>query len=420
MRQRFRGVFRWAFHHHIPGAFAMMLVVTLVIGGQVENRWDFATGTLHADVEDRWGAPIAQPVPSLRFVESGTVFNTLQPLPFNQQRVVVDADMNYRKRGLVYFSGFDFTFRGTYVATNPLPRDIDAAFVFPIDMQKNRVLLSELTFLANGAPASPSLGAAGDRLTWTGRVAAGGKVSFEIAFRGRGLDSFSYLMDPALPVRDLVVTVNVRGGENFDYPDGVAPATVARTDGDRAVLEWRYASLESGIPVGLILPSEKAYDHVIATMIRRSWATFLLFFAGLAALVVVRRERPAARHVYLVAAGYSFFYVLLPYLAAYMNFYVAWAVTLLVLGGMITAYVRGWLGPAVVPWLVLLYGACLVLPTAAVFFVNHTGLIYTLEILVALGVLMLMTTRKELRPLVERVLASMAGQTDDAEVSHAP
>lgn len=418
MRPRFKGVFRWAFQHHIPGALVLMLVVTWVIGGQVENRTDFASGKLHADVADRWGAPIGQAVPSLRYVESGTVFNTLQPLAFDRQRIVVDADMNYRKRGLVYFSGFDFAFHGTFVATNPLARDIDAAFVFPLDLQKNKVLLSELSFLANGEPASADLGPSGDRLTWTGRIPAGATSTFQIAFKGRGLDAFTYVMDPALPVRDLAVTVNVRGGENIDYPDGVAPATSSRTEGDHAVLEWRYASLESGIPVGLILPSEKAYDRYIATMLRRAWATFLLFFAGLAMLVVVRRERPAARHVYLVAAGYSFFYVLLPYLAAYLDFYVAWVLSLVVMGGMVTAYVRGWLGGAVVPWVLMLLFSCLVLPTAAVFCEGYTGLIYSLEILVALAVAMTMTTRPELRPLVERVLGAMSGQSGD-EVSHA-
>src|SRR5262249_41031924 len=157
---------------------------------------------------------------SLRYVPSGAVFNSLTPLSLSRQDVAVDAAMNYRKRGLVYFSGFDFAFRGDYRAVNTEGRDIDVVFVFPIDLEKNKTLLSELEFVVSGVPARADLAEA-DKLVWTGRVKSGERVDFHVGFRGRGLDSFTYVLDPNAPVHEFHLAYHISGGGHFDYEDGV-------------------------------------------------------------------------------------------------------------------------------------------------------------------------------------------------------
>ena len=175
--------------YHFFGSLLIVAIVSIAISTQMTHRGTFANSELHRDVMDRWGAPIVQPGPSVRYVPSGTVFSSLSALPLLSQEVVVDADMNYRKRGLVYFSGFDFTFRGDYAAENDQGRDIDIAFVFPINLEKNKVLLSNLVFTVNGQPSKIDLEGGGDKLLWTGRLAPGQRVAFRVAFHGRGLDS---------------------------------------------------------------------------------------------------------------------------------------------------------------------------------------------------------------------------------------
>jgi hypothetical protein len=130
----------------------MVLVTATVISIQIRDRSSFAGSELYQDVVDRWGAPIVQAVPSVRAVESGSVFKTLESLPLEYQDVHVSAGMSYRKRGLVYFSGFEFTFQGRYQVTNNEAHDIDIAFVFPINLERNKVLLSDLTFTIGGSP----------------------------------------------------------------------------------------------------------------------------------------------------------------------------------------------------------------------------------------------------------------------------
>lgn len=392
-----RRAFRWLVAHHVFGSLFIVVFATAVIAGQVANRTDFANSELAAGVEDRWGAPVTQPAPSLRYVHSGTIFTELKPLAFDRQHVQVKAQMNYRKRGLRYFSGFDFTLDADYAVVNREGRDIDVAFIFPIEMDKSQVLLSELQFLVDGKESSLDLGESGNRLVWTGRIAKDATSRFAIRYRARGLNSFVYKLDPALPARDVRVHFAVEGGDNFDYPSGVLSASSVQTERDAVTLDWAFQSLESGVSLGVILPSEKTFDAMVSTMAGRAWVPFIALLALLAALGL-RHRRPLALHeTYLLAAVYGFFFVLLAYLAAFMNFYVAYAISALGLGAAVVAWVR-WVFPKErLAVLAGLWGATLIVPTTAVILEGYTGLIYTLELLAALLGLMVLSTRASVR-----------------------
>jgi hypothetical protein len=378
---------------HFMFALSILLIVTAVMGAQIAFRRDFADTELHADVMDRWGSPILQAAPSVRFVEHGAVFTRLEPLALSGQAVDVEATMNYRRRGLVYFSGFDFTFHGTFTAENDRPYPIDLVFVFPLQVNRAQVLLTDLQFAVDDVPERIALEAGDDKLVWTGRADPGQKLSFDISYGGRGLDSFTYVPDPALPVRGLDLRVHTTGGSQFDYPEGVVPATTFEQTDDACALEWTYDSLEAGVPMGVTLPLEHRFDEIIGTMIHRAWAPFLCFFVGLVVIGIRGGRRLRGHEVVLVVSAYCFFYVLLPYLTAFMSFYVAYVVSLATVGALVLAYLRALYGRgAVRPTLGMLV-AFLTTPTLAVILAGYTGLLYTLEILTGLALLMFASTR---------------------------
>ncbi|NTX14341.1 hypothetical protein HUA76_26420 [Myxococcus sp. CA056] len=392
-----RRAFRWLVAHHVFGSLFIVIFATAVIAGQVADRADFANSELAAGVEDRWGAPVVQPAPSLRFVHSGTIFTELKPLAFDRQHVEVLAKMNYRKRGLRYFSGFDFNLGAEYAVVNREGHDIDVAFIFPMEMDKSQVLLSELQFLVDGQEASLDLGDSGNRLVWTGRIAKGATARFVIRYRARGLDSFIYKLDPALSARDVRLHFAVEGGDNYDYPGGVLSASSVQTGSDTVTLDWAFQSLESGVNLGVILPSEKTFDSMVSRMASRAWVPFLALVALLAALGMRHKRQLALHEAYLLAAVYGFFFVLLAYLAAFMNFYGAYVLSALGLGAAVVAYAR-WLFPKErMAVLAGLWAATLLVPTVAVILEGYTGLIYTLEILAGLLGLMVLSTRASVR-----------------------
>ena len=400
---------RWAWQQHWLGSTAIILFATWLIASQVSTRTDFASTELGESVESRWGAPVEQVAPSVRAVQSGTVFTELQPLALSAQRVVVDATMNYRKRGLAYFSGFDFVFDGVYEAENPDVHDIDVAFVFPIEVDKSQVLLSELSFLVNDSPASLDLGEAGNRLVWTGRLPVKSKASFHIRYRARGLESFVYRMDPSLPAHEVSFRIDVTGGDNVDYPPFVLAASQTELGAGRARLTWQFPSLESGVALGVILPSLKKYDELVAVMAFRAFVPALCFLAGLSVLSLRHRRRLLVWETYVAAAAFGFTYILLAYLGAFTHFVVAWGVTMAFMGAAVVLYLRR-LFPAE-RWQLLLGGwvATQVLPTLAVLLPGYTGLVYTLELLAGLLTAMVLVTNQQVRAFLSDRLTQPGG-----------
>ncbi len=308
--------------------------------------------------------------------------------------------MNYRKRGLAYFSGFDFTFDGTYVAENGQPHDIDVAFVFPIEVDKSQVLLSELAFTVNEVPAPLDLGEQGNRLVWTGRLPVGGAATFRIRYRARGLESFVYRLDPSLPARDVTLNIAVEGGDNIDYPPYVLAASERSIGDGRAALTWRYPSLESGVALGVVLPSLKKYDELVATMSFRAFVPALAFFAALSLLGLRHRRRLSAPESYVAAAAFGFTFVLLAYLGAFMHFVLAWALTMSAFGAAVVLFLGRLFPEEKLRVLVGAWVATQVVPTAAVLLPGYTGLIYTLELLAALLATMALITQQQVRALL--------------------
>lgn len=395
----------------LPGltALACVLVATTIVSEQVESRDDFANTELASGVEERWGAPVDQPAPSVRAVQSGTVFTALEPLPLARQHVTVDSRMNYRRRGLRAFSGFDFDFTGQYAVENPRPHDIDVAFVFPIEMNKAQVLMSDLQFLVDGQPAPLELGEERNRLVWTGRVQSGAQRQFTIRYRARGLDSFVYRLDPSLPARDVKLHVGVVGGDNFDYPAGVLSATSVSQSTDVIALDWAFSTLESGVALGVQLPSLQSWDRVIATMSRRAWFPFLGLLSLVIALGLKHRRALAFYEAPLLGALFGMTFVLIAYLSAFITFEAALPVSLLLMGGIFVVWQsrllpaeprRTWLG---------LWAAAMVIPTLAVVAQGYTGLIYTVELLGVLVGALVLSTRSSVRGWLDDSAARSAG-----------
>lgn len=392
-------------------SLCILLTLTLIISEQVESRDDFANSELASGVEERWGAPVDQPAPSVRAVPSGTVFTSLEAMPLARQHVTVDAKMNYRKRGLRYFSGFDFDFTGQYAVANPHPHDIDVAFVFPIEMNKAQVLMSDLQFLIDGQPSPLELGDERNRLVWTGRIAKGETRQFTIRYRARGLDSFMYRLDPSLPANDVKLHVGVVGGDNFDYPAGVLSASAVSQSKDGIGLDWSFSTLESGVNLGVQLPSLKTWDTIISTMSRRAWFPFLGLVALLMALGVKHKRPLAFYETPLVAALFGMTFVLIAYLSAFLTFEAAWPLSVIGLGAIFVTWLSRLMPDEPKKTFIALWVATMALPTLAVVAQGYTGLIYTVELLAGLIGALALSTRKSVRGWLDDSSTRQAGVT---------
>lgn len=401
MKQLMQFLFHIFLRCHLLVCLLIISVVIMVLPVQIRDRSNFANTELYNDVIERWGGPIIQSTPSIRYMETGTVFTELKTMPFSSQTITINTLMNYRKRGLVYFSGFDFDFNGKFSIINTKNTNIDLVFVFPINLEKNKVLLSDLNFYVDNTLTPINLSETRDKLIWTGRLKKEQAITFLITYTGRGLNEFTYVLDPDLPVKDFHLTAHVKGGVNYDYPYGVIPATtIVDTDRKNISLSWDYSSLESGVPVGLILPSEESYDAIITLMTQRSWVPFILFFSGIIGLFLFYKKPLPFYTAYLFAASYSFFFVLLAYLAAYLQFYTALSIAFLIIAAMLFLYTFFTLSKKAAFITLGLFVIYQLIPSMAVVLRGHTGLIYTVEILIGLCMLMVLVSREKIQNII--------------------
>jgi hypothetical protein len=397
------------------GGTCIIVTVMFTMSIQVWDRTQFANTELHEDVLERWGQPISQASPSIRFVKTGSVYTSLDKLPLASQSINFDAKMNYRKRGLVYFSGFDFKFNADYSVKNDQGSEIDIVFVFPVNLEKNRVLLKDFQFKVNNKPAQIDRSGESKKLVWTGRLKVDEVLSFSIQYAGRGLDKFVYTLDPSLQVKDFNMQANITGGDNFDYPSGVVPASSTSQKEDNIRLQWGYQALESGVPIGLILPSQKSYSHIIKVMIERALVTFILFLIGVNLLAIYFKQPMRTYQAYLIYASFSFFYVLLPYLTAFMHFHLAYALSLAVTALFLYLFLRRAIHALAANLAMGLLLAFLFIPTLAVVLQGYTGLIYTLEILLGLGVLMWFASSSKHQVQVDNIITDSNSSKEPQE-----
>lgn len=184
---------------------------------------------------------------------------------------------------------------------------------------------------------------------------------------------------------------------------------------DSVSLVRNYNSLESGVPMGVILPSEKSYDFIITTMIDRTIVPFVFFFCGLIVLWKKTSKIPTFYEVYLIAAAYGFFFVQIAYYSAFMHFYIAYAISFLITLSLLLFYTRKTISPDISMSIAGLIVAFLLVPTIAVILQGYTGLIYCLEVLTGLAVLMFFTARKNVRSELDRLLSPLEKHLPEGE-----
>jgi hypothetical protein len=95
--------------------------------------------------------------------------------------------------------------------------------------------------------------------------------------------------------------------------------------------------------------------------------------------------------------------VLLPYLAAYVHFYLAFAVSLALCGALLVHFLSRLLGREMLWPLAGAVAALLGLPNLAVVLEPHTGILYTLEILAGLIAVSLLFPRPEFRRVLSQL-----------------
>jgi inner membrane protein involved in colicin E2 resistance len=374
-------------------------------------------------VASTWGAPQGQAPPAIarEWQEEKTVEveekgkkttrtekqTHSEAVKIDASRVAATLHIDYRQKGLLWFSTYKVDFDGAYTFQNPTSREEEFAIQLPFPAQQAvydnvQLLLDDkslvLTFSGSQAVART-------------RLAAGAKAVLHAAYRSQGLDNWRYTFSRANAERStarenadgdgkeisqahdfhLLVKTDFSG---FDFPDNSLSPTEKRQTANGWELEWNYQNLVSGFDIALKTPQKLQPGPLAGRISYFAPVSLFFFFFLVFILSTLRGNDLYPMNYFFLAAAFFAFHLLLAYLADHISIHAAFLISSIVSIVLVVSYLRLVVDlrfAAVDAGLTqLIY---LVLFSYAFFFEGFTGLTVTIGAILTLFVVMQMTGR---------------------------
>lgn len=385
--------------------FVFASAAWMVLGATIFSRTYDSGQTLDERVASLWGAPQVQSPPvatcehkepkTTETVENGkkkTVTEQLtvtNELPLESSRLDVNLDLDYRQKGLLWYSTYKVAFAGLYTFRNTSDQDkVTFTLKFPTD----RAIYDDLLFTVNDAPVA--LTNEKNTATGTAEVKPGETATLKVGYRSQGLSEWRYdFGDSVTQVRDFQLHMKTNF-KAIDFPENTLSPSEERETADGWELVWNYKNLVSGFQIGMAMP-ERLQPGPLAGRISFFAPVSLFFFFFLMFIITTMRglELHPMNYFFLAAAFFSF-HLLLAYLVDHVSIHTAFAASSVVSVFLVISYLRLVLGTRFAAREAgLTQFIYLVMFSYAFFFKGFTGLAITVGSILTLFVVMQITGR---------------------------
>jgi inner membrane protein involved in colicin E2 resistance len=324
--------------------------------------------------------------PAVRSVEE----KSWVTLPLEQTRASAALHLDYRKKGLLWYSTYQVDFAGVYRFSNP--SDQAQEVTFRMHLPASQAVYDDLNFSVNDvsvATTSEKNDAVVRRLLQPHETAA-----LRVAYRSHGLDNWSYgFGDEVTQVKDfqLHVTTNFAA---FDLLENTLSPTEEIRQANGWDLVWNYKNLVSGYHVGIALPQKLQPGPLAARISYFAPVSLLFFFFALFLLTTVRGIELHPMNYFFLACAFFSFHLLMAYLVDHVSIHAAFVICSAVSIALLVSYLRLVAGMrAALREAALAQFVYLVLFSYAFFFEGFTGLALTIGAILTLFIAMQTTGR---------------------------
>ena len=386
--------------------FVCTTIAWMILGTTIFSRTYSSNQQLEGRVASTWGTPQEQSPPSATYkkVDVSTVteqqagkiitrndkLERYIPLPLDASNLRVKLQLDYRQKGLLWYSTYAVDFTGEYKFRNdtsasqmvnyhlafPAQRAVYDGLVMEVDGQKIPIAVNE-----QGAYVEAML-------------APGQTATLHTAYRSQGLNSWRYkLGDGIAHVNNfaLSMTTNVK---DIDFTDDTLSPSEKQRTADGWQLTWRYSNVLSGFQIGMTMP-EKLQPGPLAGQISYFAPVSLFFFFFLMFIISTLRNLDLhPLNYFFLACAFFAFHLLLAYLVDHISIHAAMVIASVVSVASVVSYLRLVVG---IRFAALEAGTAqliyLVLFSYAFFWKGFTGLAITTISIVTLFVVMQATGR---------------------------
>lgn len=385
--------------------FICSAIAWVILGSTILVRTNVASASLNGNVQSIWGTSQTQSPPSAIYTASGPraselTFNgttvkteaekqTDIQLPVQASVVNADIAVDYRQKGLLWFSTYSVDFSGSYTFHNPTDTNQNITFRFPLPAKQ--ALYDDVTMTVNEQPLQ--LTTANGVLSGRTAVAAGNKVVLHVSYRSQGLDSWQYkLGDDVAEVKNFSLMIRTHFG-GFDFPENTLSPTEEKKSGDGWELKWDYRSLLSGFQIGLTMPEKVQPGPLAGRISYFAPVSLLFFFFVVFILTMLRGIEFHPMNYFFLACAFFAFHLLLAYLVDQISIHTAFVVCSIVSLFLVWSYLRLVVGARFAAEAAGAQFAYLILFSCAFFFQGFTGLTITIGAILTLFIAMQATAK---------------------------
>lgn len=381
-------------------------IAWVILGSTLFYRTYSLDGELKGRVASNWGAPQEQGPPSANFTtgsihqitafENGKeVTKTVDDrkyysLTLQKSRINANLHLDYRRKGLLWYSTYQVQFAGTYYFTNPDEEAHDVTF--SVNLPAQQAIYDNWFFTLDGSPLPVSNSKT--ETYATARIAPHQTAVVAVGYHSQGLDQWGYkLGDEVSQIRDFQLRVNT-DFKGFDFPENMLSPTSEQSTPGGAQLDWNYANLVSGYKIGVAMPQKIQPGPLTARISYFAPVSLLFFFFVMFILTAIRGIELHPMNYFFLAGGFFSFHLLMAYLVDHISIHAAFFICSAVSVFLVVSYLRLVVGlrfAAVEAGLAQL--VYLVFFSYAFFFEGFTGLAITICAIISLFIAMQVTAR---------------------------
>jgi hypothetical protein len=372
--------------------FGCLTVAWFILGGVTLARTGDTGTALAPRVQELWGPPLTQSAPSATYATADKP-NAPQPLQLDSSDIKADLHLDYRQKGLLWYSTYAVDLDGKYRVVNPLDQPITANVRF--DFPAANTLYDNFTFEINGKQVLPD-GDLSRGLTNTVTLAPRQAADVRVTYKSRGVDRWTYRFGAGIAnVKNYTLTVNT-DFRDFDFPPQTVSASTKQATANGWTLQWKFDSLVAGFQIGVEMPKKTQPGPLASRMSFFAPVSLLFFFTVLVILGAVRGREANLHpmHYFFLGASFFSFHLLFAYLADQVSIEIAFIVAAVVSLVLVVSYVgrmSNWkfalreVGIAQCLFLILF--------SYAFFYEGYTGLVITIGAIITLAILMQLTAK---------------------------
>lgn len=388
--------------------FACTCVAWMILGTSIYLRTENAGSELSSRVASTWGTAQEQhpPVPSYvtkitktveteengKKIEKTETRDVSNVVPLESSQILADLHIDYRQKGLLWFSTYRVGFAGNYTFQNPTGQEENFTIRLPLPSKQAVYDGMEISLDGQVLP----LNFAGADVTARGVLKPNATGALRIAYRSQGQDNWIYKFangDEVARVKDLHLLVKTDFG-GFDFPENSLSPTEKRQASEGWELRWDYQNLVSGFNIALRMPQKLQPGPLAGRISYFAPVPLFFFFFLVFILSTLRGIDLHPMNYFFLACAFFAFHLLLAYLCDHVSIHAAFAISSAVSILLVVTYLRLVVN---VRFAVLEAGLSqliyLVLFSYAFFFEGFTGLAITIGAILTLFVVMQMTGR---------------------------